>query len=102
MGSVIWSIVALVAYVLFVGVLVRVVVEVTRSFARSWRPVGATAVGLEIVYTVTDPPVRLLRRIIPPLRLGQVSLDLSVLILLILLWIVRIVASSFLLRGLAG
>lgn len=102
MGSVIWSIVALVAYVLFVGVLVRVVVEVTRSFARSWRPAGAAAVGLEIVYTVTDPPVRLLRRIIPPLRLGQVSLDLSVLILLILLWIVRIVASSFLLQGLAG
>ena len=94
MGQLIWSIVALVAYVLLVGVLIRVVVEVTRSFARTWRPVGAAAVGLEIVYTVTDPPVRLLRRVIPPLRIGQVSLDLSVLILLILLSILRAVARA--------
>ncbi|MHA3703080.1 YggT family protein [Jatrophihabitans sp. YIM 134969] len=91
----IWSIVALVAYALLVGVIIRVVVEITRSFARTWRPVGATAVGLEIVYTVTDPPVRLLRRVIPPLRIGQVSLDLSVLILLILLSIVRAIALNF-------
>lgn len=94
MGQLIWSVVALVAYVLLVGVLVRVVVEVTRSFARTWRPVGATAVGLEIVYTVTDPPVRLLRRVVPPLRIGQVSLDLSVLILLILLSVVRAIARA--------
>jgi YggT family protein len=94
-ASLVWSVVALVAFVLFVGVLVRVVVEITRSFARTWRPVGATAVGLEIVYTFTDPPVRLLRRLIPPLRIGQVSLDLSVLILLVLIWIVRVVAFAF-------
>ena len=83
---------ALVAYVLLVAVLVRVVIEVTRSFARTWRPVGATAVGLEIVYTVTDPPIRVLRRVIPPLRIGQISIDLSVLILLIGLSILRAVA----------
>lgn len=95
MASLVWSIVAFAAYVLFVGVLIRVVVELTRGFARSWRPAGVTAVGLELVYSATDPPVRLLRRIIPPLRIGQVSLDLSVFILLILLWIVRIIAFSF-------
>lgn len=94
MGA-LWSVIALVAYLLLVGVIVRVVIEVTRSFARTWRPVGATAVGLEIVYTVTDPPVRLLRRVVPPLRIGQVSLDLSVLILLILLSIIRAVALNF-------
>jgi YggT family protein len=94
-GQLIWSIVALLAYALLVGVIIRVVVEITRSFARTWRPVGATAIGLEIVYTVTDPPVRLLRRVIPPLRIGQVSLDLSVLILLILLSIVRAIALHF-------
>lgn len=94
MGA-IWSVIALVAYLLLVGVIIRVVIEVTRSFARTWRPVGATAVGLEIVYTVTDPPVRLLRRVIPPLRIGQVSLDLSVLILLIMLSILRAIALNF-------
>ena len=93
MGQLIWSVIAFVAYLLLVAVLIRVVIEITRSFARSWRPLGATAVGLEIVYTVTDPPVRLLRRAIPPLRIGQVSLDLSVLILLIGLSIIRAIAS---------
>ena len=88
----VWSVVALVAYVLLVSVLIRVVIEVTRSFARTWRPAGATAVGLELVYTFTDPPIRLLRRVIPPLRIGQVSIDLSVLVLLIALSILRAIA----------
>lgn len=70
-------------HVYLVMILARVVVEITRQFARSWRPVGYAAVGLEFVYVSTDPPIKLLRRFVPPLRLGGVSLDLSILILLI-------------------
>lgn len=63
--------------------LVRIVLEIITSYARSYRPRGLVLVLFEIVFTVTDPPVKLLRRWIPPLRLGGVSLDLSILILLI-------------------
>ncbi len=76
----------LVAYVLYLYILVilaRFVVEATRQFARSWRPAGVAAVGVELVYVATDPPIRALRRLIPPVRLGSISLDLSIIILLL-------------------
>jgi YggT family protein len=53
------------------------------------------AVGVELVYIATDPPIRLLRRLVPPLQLGTVSLDLSVIILLIVLIALHQVAVSF-------
>ncbi|WAL69771.1 YggT family protein [Amycolatopsis cynarae] len=73
-------------YVLFVFWLlltVRVVVELVRFFAREWRPAGGVAVTLETIYTVTDPPVRLVRRIIPMVRIGGAGLDLSIMVLLL-------------------
>lgn len=62
---------------------IRFVVDWVQVFARSWSPRGALLVVLEAVYTVTDPPIKLLRRFIPPLRLGSISLDLSFLIVLL-------------------
>jgi YggT family protein len=76
-------------------VLARFVVEATRQFARSWRPVGVAAVGIELVYIATDPPVKLLRRLIPPLRIGAVNLDLSVMILLLAILAVYWVVISY-------
>jgi YggT family protein len=73
-------------------VLARLVVEVTRQFARAWRPVGGAAVGVELVYMSTDPPMKLLRRLIPPLRIGGVALDLSIAVLLIAIVALRQVA----------
>ncbi|MCB1287594.1 MAG: YggT family protein [Mycobacterium sp.] len=61
----------------------RIVVEFIRSFSRDWRPRGATVVILEGIMTVTDPPVRLLRRIIPQLTIGAVRLDFSIMVLLL-------------------
>ncbi|MBO0840502.1 MAG: YggT family protein [Sciscionella sp.] len=65
----------------------RVVVESVRVFAREWRPVGGVAVTLETIYTVTDPPVKLLRRLIPTVRIGGVGLDLSIMVLLLVVFI---------------
>ncbi len=70
----------------------RIVVELVRSFAREWRPAGASAVALETVYVVTDPPVRLLRRVIPVVRIGGVGLDLSIMVLLLAVFILMNVA----------
>jgi YggT family protein len=52
-------------------------------FARRFRPSGALAAALEVAYSVTDPPLRALRRVIPPLRLGAVAVDLSFLVLFV-------------------
>ena len=65
----------------------RVVVELVRAFAREWRPAGGVAVALESIYTVTDPPVRLVRRVIPMVRVGGVGLDLSIMVLLLVVFI---------------
>jgi YggT family protein len=89
-----WAAVGLALLVFYLLVIARLIVETTRSFARSWRPAGAAAVGLEAVYTVTDPPMKLLRRLIPPLRLGGVSFDMSVIVLLIGIWILRGIVGS--------
>jgi YggT family protein len=87
-----WDAVGYVLYLYIIVILARFVIEATRQFARSWRPAGVAAVGIELVYLSTDPPIRLLRRLIPPLRLGSISLDLSIVILLLgilaLYWVV--------------
>jgi YggT family protein len=90
--TLLWGVVGYALYIYTILILARIVVDYTRQFARSWRPVGAAAVGVELVYIATDPPIRLLRRLVPPLQLGTVSLDLSVIILLIVLIVLRQVA----------
>ena len=65
----------------------RVVVEFIRSFSRDWHPRGLTVVILEIILSITDPPVRLLRRLIPQLTVGAVRFDLSIMVLLLVAFI---------------
>jgi len=63
-------------------------------FARSWRPSGVAAVGLEVVYSVTDPPLKALRRVIPPLRLGNFSIDLGFMVLLFVVYVLMSVVNA--------
>ncbi|PFG19393.1 YggT family protein [Serinibacter salmoneus] len=85
------GVVALVGYVIVllfvVAMLVRIVFDVVQMVARQWRPSGIALVAAEAVYTTTDPPLRLVRRFIPPLRLGGIALDLAFIIIMILAWI---------------
>ena len=69
-------------FVFWLLLIARVVVEFIRSFSRDWHPRGATVVVLELIMTLTDPPVKLLRRIIPQLTIGAVRFDLSIMVLL--------------------
>ncbi|MBB4930955.1 YggT family protein [Lipingzhangella halophila] len=59
----------------------RLVFELVQAFARSWRPTGIVLVLAEVIYTVTDPPLKFVRRFVKPIRLGSVALDLSFIIL---------------------
>ncbi|MEE3852456.1 YggT family protein [Gordonia sp. LSe1-13] len=84
-------------YLLFIYwllLLARLVVELVRSFAREWRPTGLAVVIIEIVFTATDPPIRALRRVLPPIPLGPVRLDLSLMIVMIVVLIAMQVVSS--------
>ncbi|BAW92854.1 integral membrane protein [Actinomyces sp. Chiba101] len=60
---------------------IRVVLDLVTVFARSWRPTGPVLVLANIVYSLTDPPLRFLRRRIPALSLGSFGIDLSFLAL---------------------
>lgn len=69
---------------LYVFVLIaRLVIDWIQVFARDWRPRGVLLVLCEGIYSLTDPPLKALRRVIPPLRLGGVSIDLSFLVLIL-------------------
>lgn len=87
---------AVLYFVLFIFWLLlisRVIVEFIRSFARDWRPSGIVVVVLEVIFTVTDPPVKLLRRLVPPVSLGGIRLDLSIMILLFFVFILMSIVS---------
>jgi YggT family protein len=75
--------VALWAY--WIVLIFRWIMELVFQFARSYEPRGVMLVAVESAYTVTDPPLRFLRRHIPPLRIGGVALDLAFLLLLIIM-----------------
>ena len=62
---------------------VRFVFDWVQVFARSWSPSGPLLVLLEVVYSITDPPIKALRRVIPPLRLGSIAIDVSFFLVLV-------------------
>jgi len=86
--QIVFGVLYLVLWLYLLVLLARLVIDWIQSFARSYRPRGLVLLLFEVVYTLTDPPVRTLRRLIPPLRLGGMMLDLSMFILLIVGWIV--------------
>lgn len=85
---------------LFLYVLVllaRLVLEYIPMFNRGWRPKGAGLIAAEVVFTVTDPPIKLFRRFIPPLRIGGLAIDfgfaLTMLLVFMLMGVTRALAS---------
>ena len=87
--SLFWQIVSLVLLVFLVLLLARFVVDRVMVLARSWCPQGLVAAGLEVVYATTDPPLKAVRKVIPPLNLGTIRLDLGFMVLLIAVYIVK-------------
>ena len=84
------SILDLILFVFLVLLFVRLVVDWVQVFARSWTPSGPILVVLEVVYSITDPPILFVRRFVPPLRLGSIALDTSFLIVLVVVYLLRI------------
>ena len=90
------SIASAVYFALFVFLLFlifRLIMEYVFMLARSYTPSGLVAVVLELAYSITDPPLKALRKVLPPLRIGQISLDLGFIVLFIIVRILMGVAS---------
>jgi YggT family protein len=78
----------------FAALICRLVLDWIRVLSREWRPRGPVLVFSEIVYTATDPPLKFLRRLIPPLSLGGIRLDLAFLVLFLAVSFARVLLQS--------
>lgn len=77
----------LVIYFFLLFLMTRLVMSFVLQFARRWHPQRGAAAAMEVVWSVTDPPLKALRRVIPPLRIGTVSLDLAFMVLLVIVYV---------------
>lgn len=87
----------IIAFVLWVCILVliaRFILDWVQLLARSWHPRGPVLVLCEAIYSATDPPLRAVRRVIPPMRMGTMALDLSPMVLLIGLYLLQIINTN--------
>ena len=88
------SVLQFVVWLYLMVVFGRLILDWIRVFARDWRPRGVMLVIAEAVYTLTDPPLRALRKVIPPLRIGGASIDLGFLVLVLALYLLIAVLST--------
>jgi len=85
--SILFQILYLIVYLFFLVLLARFVLSAVLQYGRRWQPGRGASAALETVWTVTDPPLKALRRVIPPLRIGNVTLDLAFIVLLVILFV---------------
>ncbi len=64
--------------------IIRAILSWIQVITPQWTPRGVLLVLAEGVYTVTDPPLRFLRKLIKPLRLGNIHLDMAFLVLILI------------------
>ncbi|WP_019148693.1 YggT family protein [Timonella senegalensis] len=79
--SFVLSLLALACSLYLLVLIGRLVFSWVQVFSRDWRPKGFVLVIAELVYSLTDPPLKFLARVIPPLRIGNVALDIGFMIL---------------------
>ncbi len=81
--------------VFFFALWARLILDIVQQLKRSWRPRGAGLVAASAVYTVTDPPVKFFRRILPPLRIGPVAFDFGWTLTLLCTYLAMAVLTGF-------
>lgn len=92
--SLIGDLLAFALQIYFYVLLARFISDLVVSVNRSWRPPGVLLPILDFVYTITDPPLKFVRRFIPPIRLGPIALDLAFTIVLIAVLFLRSLAAA--------
>ena len=93
--SVLASVVYFLLVLYLISMWVRFGFDLAQAVGRQWRPRGFLLVVAEIVYTITDPPIKLVRRLIPPLRLGGAAIDFAWTIVMLAVIILMTIVSAF-------
>lgn len=81
--SAFWAVLYYICWIYFILLWARVVLQMIQQFSPQWRPSGLMAMVFELVFTVTDPPLKAVGRVIPPLRLGSVLLDVAFIVVML-------------------
>ena len=82
-------------YIFFIAMWVRFILDWVQVFSRNWRPRGPVLLLAEASYSVTDPPLRSVRRVIPPLRIGGAAIDLGWSLLMIAVLIALSIVGAY-------
>lgn len=98
MYSILLQVLYIVLDVFLLTLISRFILSFVLTTGRRWRPGRGSAAALEVVWSVTDPPLKALRRVIPPLRLGTVSIDLASILLLFILFLLMILVGALIPR----
>lgn len=69
----------------------RMIVDWVLVLARGWRPSGVISDIIRIIYDLTEPPLRWLRRYVPSIPLGPVRLDVSFIVLYFILVVAQVI-----------
>jgi len=85
--STVGEVLTVILWIFLLFLIFRLIMDYVFMFARSYEPKGPMLVALEATYSITDPPLKLLRRYIPPLRFGGIALDLSFLVLFFIVYL---------------
>ena len=72
----------------------RVILDWSQFFARGWRPTGILLAVANVLYALTDPPIRWIGRYVPPLRVGGgMAIDVGFMVLFLVLIIMQRLAN---------
>ncbi len=78
-------VIGLALQVYFVVLIGRMILSWVPVLVNGWEPRGAMLVVCEVIYSLTDPPLRALRKVFRPVRIGSFAFDIAFLVLMILL-----------------
>ncbi|MGV8876184.1 MAG: YggT family protein [Rhodoglobus sp.] len=74
----------------------RFILDLVVVFVRGWRPSGMGLVLSELAFTITDPPIKAVRKVVPRIRIGSGELDLSWMLVMLACIILTSVLRGFL------
>jgi YggT family protein len=77
MMAIVGYIIYLVLWLFLLVLIGRMILSWVPVLVRDWEPRGAMLVVAETIYTITDPPLRMLRKVLKPVRIGNMMLDLA-------------------------
>jgi YggT family protein len=81
--SLLWAVLSFALSAFRVIMFIRLIVDMVRNANPTWRPKGLVLVAAELSMTITDPPLKFVRRFIRPIKIGALNFDLAWIVILL-------------------